>query len=203
MKVPLSLLEEARRNPASARSKLVSGARPPIKYTPNQLLQHVILRFHKQQMTVAEAHKELLQCYHAKFTSKSDLDEVLEDFDEYIADYQRLDNDAAVIRHRLKVRLPDYLAGGIEVTGQIPRLDASSDGGYAARLFAKRPRDWRGELRLPIIQATVATDLGVDIDEVTVGLYCFDDGDHQATSFANEEIAAAYEELGRVLAQLL
>jgi hypothetical protein len=88
------------------------------------------------------------------------------------------------------------------LTGEVGRADLRGGGRYAAWLFADKPFDWRGELRMPLMQHAVAARHGVDSDVVSVGFYFFETAEHQEQAFARTQIEAAREqvtELARAL----
>jgi hypothetical protein len=105
------------------------------------------------------------------------------------------------VRDRLIIPVPEKLAGQMSVTGQIPRLDLAPNG-YNVWLFAKQPLDWRGELRLPLIQAAYSRKLNVDMSEINVGVYDFSTATYTDYSFNEQEIAEANRELSGLLQQL-
>jgi hypothetical protein len=74
--------------------------------------------------------------------------------------------------------------------------------GYAAWIFDAADT-WQEELRFPLLQWYVASELGADLSEVTVGRYSFDTAIYQRTQFDAVHIDAAFEEAQHVLAELI
>jgi hypothetical protein len=107
------------------------------------------------------------------------------------------------IRDRLIVPLPQKLVdAGVRVAGEIPRVDLTSDG-YTAWLFAKKTEQWEDELRLPIIQAAYAREMGAGEDEVKVGVYDFSKGSQKIYSFSPRELRATQNELLKLLKRVV
>ena len=190
MKVTLSNLEEARRNPAAYKHKLLAAEKPFIRTGYNALLQATILQYHRESLTADQARERMTHKYHQRFTTPKGLEEITRCFGEYLDEYAAQNNLATITHQRLRLQLPADIAPSFEVTGKLPRLDTTSDG-YAAWLFSKSHAEWQQELRMPLIQAAVAADLGTDMDEVTVGVYCFEDGRHTAHQFTEADSASA------------
>ena len=201
MKVTLGNLEEARRNPVAYKQKLLAAEKPFIRTGYNALLQATILQYHRENLTPDQARERMTHKYHQRFTTPKGLEEITQSFGAYLDECAAQNNLATITHQRLRLQLPEDIAASFEVTGKLPRLDTTSDG-YAAWLFSKSHAEWQQELRMPLIQAAVAADLGVDVDEVTVGVYCFDDGRHTAYQFNEADIASATAELRGLLLQL-
>lgn len=201
MKVTLSNLEEARRNPAAYKQKLLAAEKPFIRTGYNALLQATILQYHRESLTADQARERMTHKYHQRFTTPKGLGEITRCFGEYLDEYAAQNNLATITHQRLRLQLPADIAPNFEVTGKLPRLDTTSDG-YAVWLFSKGHADWQQELRMPLIQAAIAADLGTDMDEVTVGVYCFEDGRHTAFQFTEADSASATAELRTLLLQL-
>jgi hypothetical protein len=205
IKVPLSALEEARANPAAFRARLDTsgGDKRPFTFGRPQLIECAILRYHKRQMGVAAARQHLIEWYQEKFGDDARLDEAVRAFEDYIADLDRIGHAGrlTITRFKTDVALPPDLSDRFAVTGLVSRVDTTADGGYAAWLFSKRRADWGAELRLPLIQSVVAARLGADLEEVSVGAYCFENGRHYSFSFSQDDCEAAANALHQILRQ--
>ena len=81
------------------------------------------------------------------------------------------------------------------------RVDLTPEG-YGAWVFARRCADWTRDPRLPLMQAAVAAELGVDVEEVTAGVYCFEDGSHHPVPYDFDQVANEIAELCKVLDRL-
>jgi len=198
----LSSLEEARRNPAAYKQKLLSDEKPFFKPGYNALLQTTILQYHREHLAEQQALDRMTNKFHQRFKAQKGLDEIARQFAEYVAEYSAQEYLATITHQRLRLLLPEDISASFEVTGKVPRLDTTSNG-YAAWLFSKTHGDWKQELRMPLIQAAIAADLGTDMEEVTVGVYCFEDGAHTAYCFTETDCAVATAELRSVLLQLV
>jgi len=89
-------------------------------------------------------------------------------------------------------------------TGQIARVDLVREGGYAAWLLRNATSDgWADELRLPLIQNALATAvLNVNISEVSVGVYAFEDRQVHLRCFSSAEIEDAERQFDMLLRAL-
>lgn len=73
MKVTLGSLEEARRNPAAYRQKVLAAERQFFTYGHYGLLQAILLQYHRQNLTEQQARERMALKYHEKFTTPKGL----------------------------------------------------------------------------------------------------------------------------------
>jgi hypothetical protein len=106
------------------------------------------------------------------------------------------------VRDRLILSLPEEFKDKVEVYGQIPRVDLNADG-YSVWLFDKSAKNWRDEIRFPIIQAAYAKKFSADLEEVRVGVYDFASGSYTSYSFTEDEVKEAETLLYGLLRQLI
>jgi hypothetical protein len=106
-------------------------------------------------------------------------------------------------RMNVEVRIP-RMPPDLICTGQIARVDLVPEGGYAAWLLRNATSEgWADELRVPLIQSALATAvLNVDISEVSVGVYGFEDRQVRVRCFTSAEIESAERELDVLLRAL-
>lgn len=201
MRVSLGELEQARGDPrAYVRQRESRGSGFFFK-SGYATLQRAVYRFHQSKGNLDEARQYLQESYERQFKHKQKLQGYVEQLERYAKEFSKQGNSVFKVRDRLIIPVPEKLAGQMSVTGQIPRLDLAPVG-YNVWLFAKQPLDWRGELRLPLIQAAYSKKLNTDIKEIKVGVYDFSTATYTNYSFDNQEIAEANRELSSLLQQL-
>lgn len=202
MRISLSELEQARRDPrAYVREREGRGGRFFFK-SGYATLQRAVFRFHQSKGNLEEARKYLQESYETQFKHKQKLDGYIEQLERYALGFANRGNRVFKVRDRLVIPVPAELANQVSVTGQIPRLDFVSSCGYNVWLFAKRPLDWRAELRLPLIQAAYSKKLTADLNEVKVGVYDFSTATYTDYRFDEQEIAEANREFVDLLKQV-
>lgn len=99
----------------------------------------------------------------------------------------------AVALWKLRILLP--LGSGWAVGGELSRVDIDlATGGYRALLIGTRPDDWRGQLRMPLLQRAVAEKMQRPQEEVSVGFQDLDGGRLEITGYSEADVAAAVNE---------
>jgi hypothetical protein len=100
----------------------------------------------------------------------------------------------------VEVKKPTLLALGPHLLrGRVDRFDMRIPSGYRATTTQLERSNWETELRWPLIQKAIATELGSSASEVEVGVFCYDDGSYGYRIFTDAEIAAAEVEAEKVL----
>jgi hypothetical protein len=205
MRIPLRDLEEVRRDPAQFKVRQEEKAGEERgSYGYYNILLDSITCFHKDKTSVQDAQQDIVRRYDAipRLTSKHRLEQIIEWFNEYAADYAQLRYSTQLTRVLLRIQLPSQFLS-IRLTGQLPRVDRTPEGGFVAWIFSKEPGSWEQELRLPLIQEALALDLNTNIEDISVGIYCFQLAKHSIYQFDAAQIAASKDELYRVLEQLI
>ena len=105
------------------------------------------------------------------------------------------------VRPNVSIPLTTRGNAPLSCSGQLGRLDLVPTGGYVAWLFKEDDLgEWEGELRMPLIQQTVAhTLLSVPPSEVQVGVYAFSVRQVALRIFTDREIQEARRELDRLV----
>jgi hypothetical protein len=104
---------------------------------------------------------------------------------------------------RITINLPEWTPADLVISGEISRMDIEPSGGYAAWLFRNNDvQDWQRELRMPLIQETLAHEMGVPLEGVIVGVYGFRRRVVQHRTYSVGEVRLAYSSLGDLLRQL-
>lgn len=128
----------------------------------------------------------------------------MDQFEWYTEEYANCGWPAFETWLRLVVQLPPWAPQDLLRSGEVSRVDMVAAGGYAAWLIRSRgPQNWSRELRMPLIQATLASRaLGVPGDEVRIGIIGFEDRVIDLRSYSQREIARAYSKLENLLRQM-
>lgn len=192
MKLKLRDLELVRQDP----SILITGGQPAYHYrgqSKRRTLQLATYEFHRQGGDLQWAAEHFRAMYKRNFKREDRLTELERDLARYAAAYQRYQQlGYEQFQSRLHAKIPVDTA--LQLVGEIPRLDIAPTG-YAAWLFCETFWTWKDELRMPLLQAYVAEQMGAPWGEVTIGVYCFDTGAHDRECFSDTEIGDAREEV--------
>gem|GEM_PF-6333576 len=173
-----------------------------IPFAPASALRLSIMYLHSHFDNLAKAHAYLTEkCMGrgARFTP----DKIAEQHDKlnaYYDAYSKCPGRACATAHNLSGDTP---AGHI-VGGQLARVDvrtslSPSKPYYFAWLLTSKPIAWKHQLRMPLIQYFTALDLKCPVQEMAVGMYCHQTGEHQWTQFSMAEIESALEELDHLI----
>lgn len=197
IKLPLSQLEEARRNPAHYRSQ-IGKPKGFIKRGYYGVLRDAVRQFHKNRDSAVAGHA-YLEDNLDQFNNASKSLDTVNQLAWYVDDYLSRGWITTETYRHVVVPIEDP-AVKVICTGEISRFDYVPAGGYAAWLFrSKNPEGWKSELRMPIIQDIAAKRLGVPLAEIRVGVISFQDRFSEHHSFNENQIVAAYEELVNLL----
>jgi hypothetical protein len=204
MRVPLGDLEEVRRDPGAYKRKQEAPKEKGPGYGYYNLLLDSISHFHRHELSVDEGVREVVRRFDAieRLKSKRELEKTVVKFRDYAIQFVNSKLDKPLVRVQVAVRLPETF-DGLQVSGQLPRVDRLLNGDTVAWVFSKAASLWDQELRLPLIQEAVADHLHAELDEVGLAVYCFEDGASKRFQFSDVRIAAARAELQGILTQLL
>ncbi|MBA2272208.1 MAG: hypothetical protein H0W20_16685 [Chthoniobacterales bacterium] len=196
MTLSFSQLESARRNPAKfGASQTGSGF-----YNSNNFRTYLIAsinRFHR-----GDTKEQVLEYFEercrAKLTLLNYFETRLNHYKDVIAGYcDGFGADGSVfVETNKKTAL--VVANHI-LKGRIDRFDLRVPAGYRLTAAQLREGDWQSELRWPLIQRAIATELNCPSDEVEVGTFCFETGRHEHRVFSDSEIDEAQAEAEAVL----
>ena len=78
--------------------------------------------------------------------------------------FEALNAEVVKYKDNLILALPEEFKNKVEVYGQVPRVDLTPEG-YSVWLFDKSAKNWRDEIRFPLIQAAYARKFSPDLEE--------------------------------------
>ena len=201
MRVRLSEIAEARANPGAYKARKDRGEEGGGGWYPHRLLECGIHQMHKRALSPDDARRGLREALDEAFPNNRKVKKVMEDFEVYVDEFASLGHQWVTGWRNVSVPLPSGVAGDFFVGGRVMRIDLAPDG-YAAWLFSLKSADWDSDPRLPLLQAAVAADLGADVEEVTAGVYSFEDGMHHAVPYDHNQIDRALDDLRDLLIRL-
>jgi hypothetical protein len=211
-RIPLGELEEAIQNPAAYKSKL-SKARTAAGFGPTYFsaLRDSVFRYHAYGESLTAAEDYLFRRL-SRFKSEEHQQEIVDQFRWYIIDYLKRDAKAFACRYNISILLPKRLSkvpasqdmASLVLSGEISRLDINNQPkGYGAWLFRSRGfGNWSDELRMPLIQDTLASKMGVNARDVMVGIYSFEEKYCDCKCYSDDDIVLAKSRLDDLLAAL-
>ena len=202
-RLPLRDIEEALRNPAAYRQKLMLS--PGSSYGPTYFgaLRDAIFKFHKTNRNVVEA-RAYLQTRLNRFMDRMRCAEIIDQFEWYIDEHGQRGWLTFETRLRISIPLPRRVRPILFCSGEVPRIDIVPSGGYAAWLMQSRtPKNWDRELRMPLVQGALARGaLRAPSSEISVGVYGFQDQFVDLRSYSQTEIDQAYSDLDSLLKRM-
>lgn len=196
MKIRHRDLESVRSDPT--RFHRLRGGGPP--YGPATVLYQSIMYLHNNRDDIAEARDHFRRvCASNGFPpEKSKLYE--DRLNRYYEAYMATDGRVACVGLNLNYRS----AGGNYLAGQIHRVDLVREPPpcYRALIIASEAFPWANELRWPMIQLAVSVSLRCAVGEVSVGAYFHDTGQHELTTYSQEQIGVAAREFDQLCAHV-
>lgn len=226
IRVRLSDLEIARRDPGAYLRKLKEPKPKFGRKSKHAVMLLAVYRFHKYSGGLFDkfsgdlsgALKYFDALYEKKKFVKNPVSKKFyqKRLTTYAQEFGALDAEVVKYKDNLILALPEEFDGKIEVYGQVPRIDLSLEG-YSVWVFDKgaqlltrktaptpsSPKNWREEIRFPIIQAAYAKKFSADLEEVKVGVYDFSTASYTSYSFTEDEIKEAEILLYGLLRQLI
>jgi len=200
MRVRLADLREIHTDIAAYRARIAQTAGPQyFRLSKFRTLVYAVARYHSSGGDLAAATRYFEDLYRAHFKRQDSLDILRLELAEYARSFTGTGN--TVIRSRFRVSIG--IAEEIELTGEVGRLDMTTSGGYAAWLLVQQAGDWRADPRMPLLQGHFADIWDVSPARVTIGVYDFSLGQHQAVSISRTQIESARSETLALLRQLL
>jgi hypothetical protein len=95
----------------------------------------------------------------------------LESEEEKLTGYLSWAQSAFPIVVKTKINVRVALVGELFLAGEVSRLDIDlASGGYRAVLLTDKADEWKNELRMPMLQAAVASSFKREVAEVAVGI---------------------------------
>ena len=205
MRLAIGAIEEALANPAAFRARADAGDEAGFGYTYASALRNAIYRYHSTRNRVDAARylEESIQ-NSKKLRSAQRRAETLDQLDWYIEHHAALGWPTFDTRVRIAIPIPARAADSLKCSGEVGRIDMIPNGGYAAWLFASSVSpDWRDELRMPLLQGTLASiTLAVPVSEIRVGIYDFATRNVLSAIYSDSAIRAAKRRFGRLVSDL-
>ena len=202
LKISLTKLEDARKNPVAFRQKYEDKKSEGGQSSIYSTLRNAIFEYHKHNsftkgMNYLEDHLE-------KFPQKGLCQKAVEKFQWYLAEYQKMNWPLIQTRLNIVVPLSTQYADSLKLSGQISRLDLNLDSGYVAWLFRKEgSKSWINELQMPIIQNAVGVHLGkTEKPRVLVGIISFEEQFIGLHEYTESEISQAHTDLETMFKQM-
>jgi hypothetical protein len=195
-RVPLSDLRTALSNPQKYAKSFTgkSGGGGPTKYG---MFLHAIGEFHRKG-DCQSAQDYLREKIENNFRNIADLGDYSTKLQVYAGEFRRIGHTFVRFRDNVTVPIPTEFSDFI-VSGQAARVDLVPTGGYAIWIFVRAEPHWREDPRMPLLQLSYAQKLGVQIDEVLVGVYDFEAGQHSSDHFTSAQINKARADLKALL----
>jgi hypothetical protein len=197
VRLSLSDLEEAIKNPIAYREKLTQGGTsrffPPKSYFT--VLRNALFKFHSSDNNLAEGQDYLIAKL-AGFKDDSRKQDTIDQFNWYIQDYSGSNLLTFSCRQNVVIRPGTSAISSLEWSGQVSRLDIRPVGGYAAWLFRnKSPEGWFNELRMPLIQNELSNCLNMPLTEISIGIYSFQERFIDFRCYSAQNVADAQKRL--------
>ncbi len=200
MKIPHLKLEEIRRNPKNhneiLNKKLSFGKS---KYN---CWKNAINFFHKPENDINKSEAYLTSMFNKQFVNNRrnqlDLEKFIKELHKYAYDFQELGNDV----YRTKTRINFDLNYNNILSGEISRIDSTSQGKKEIYLVIKQDYEWESELRFPLFQYFFAHKYNWDYTNVSVGVYCYETSQHTIRKFSDKEIQKALKEIDSISKKL-
>ena len=197
MILPFSQLEEARKNPARFGKGYSSGRGGFNSRNFRTFLSTAVGQFHRGSSKQAVVDAFTKKC-EDKLKLQAHFAARLKHYRNILEAY--CDSYASQGCQFIEVKKPTRLAIGPHLLrGRVDRFDMRIPTGYRATTTQLERSQWQSELRWPLIQKAIATELGAPTSEVEVGVFCYDDASYGYRIFNDAEIAAAEAEAGTIL----
>ncbi|WP_047449912.1 hypothetical protein [Alistipes sp. ZOR0009] len=201
-KISITNLEKARSNPSQYGKALLNGSLASNSFggRPKSMKWHdAVMEYHNTGY-ISKAISKLEHSFSSrKDTQKNrrELEDLIIALDNYVDEY----NKKGYIHFDKTINIDKQLTPQIKISGWIWLLNIKPVGGYSGYIISKDVDEinWMLELRFPIIQDYIASTLyGCKINEVDVGVIDYTTGIHYTTSYSQEDIEDALEELNEI-----
>jgi len=195
MRISHTQLETCLANPRTWYRASLAGESHPFNMGYDKILRLSIFHFHKSSGSFARAYMSGKVREH-NLRNASRVSEIEISLDRYIrwATRERL----RVADTKVNIAYP---IGFLELRGEISRVDVTSTG-YRAVLLGNVPVDWEQQLRLPLIQAAVASMYSRPQDQTEVGFQELNATNLATKIYSEREIQMAQRKfmaLGRIV----
>ena len=200
MILPFSQLELARKNPAKFGKSYAPGSGGFNSRNFRTFLSTAVKDFHHGATKDAVVKAFTKKC-EDKLKLQAHFNARLKHYVKILSDYCDLyaTQGCEFVEAKKATKL---VIGTHLLRGKIDRFDIRIAGGYRATMTQMEQSAWEGEVRWPLIQKGIATELGAPTDEVEVGVFSYADGTYAYRTFTDQEIASAESEALTVLNQV-
>lgn len=197
MKIPHKELERVRRNPTIYRGVNFGLGHAFSRYPTASMFRLALMEYHKSNLIAAAiSYFETSFDAHRKETKANE--ETRDEFINYLTRYDESYNDLGVSTFKAFARIAIPLNRQVLLSGEVLRIDIIPQGGYSTYILEKESREWRNELRMPLIQGFLSNELNCRPGEMRVGMYFYQSGIHLSTTYASKEIRRAVEEASEI-----
>jgi hypothetical protein len=195
MRISHTDLEVCVRNPRQWYASTIAAPTHGYKMGYERVLRLSVFHFHK---TTAEAARDyltdMIKKHQLKNTTRvSEIENGLEAYIKWTIS-ERLKVAGTHVRISLAL-------GFLELRGEIGRVDVT-DSGYRGVLLSEAVPNWQAQLRMPLIQAAIASLYGRPTERTEVGFQELDGSNLQTVIYASRQITTAQEKfraLGRLM----
>jgi hypothetical protein len=123
---------------------------------------------------------------------------LLNKFNRYVDAYEKLNFQNLGVNNRLKMNVHHSNF----ITGEIFRVDKSPDDEYFVTLQNRKDEIWAHELRFRLLQIHYSNLYKCSHELVKVGVYNFEQEEHEYVSFDESELNNAWDEIIKVSASI-
>jgi len=182
-------LEVCRANPKQWAASRLQAGKSVFSYGYNQALKSAIYTFHDSN-DPREGTKYLFEklIRFRNSTRKAECESALKS-------YLKWAQSSGIIVAHWRVRLNLLLEWDVVLGGEISRVDVVPESDtYQAIILGDRPRDWKDELRFPLIQHEMAAQYHRPVNQMRVGYQNVDGSELLTVQYRKKEIEDALEE---------
>ena len=164
--------------------------------------QYAVYRLHRTG-SIDEAIRHLESLCHRSFIPGLAQQRRIAQYSASLREYHR---SFASLHHRFirsSLRVSATLAQNVVSSAEVGRIDMTGPG-YAFCLLLKAiGSNWRDDIRMPLIQHLVATELRVPVEMVQAGVYTIEDERHQWHTYSASEVRSARARASQLGAQIV
>lgn len=191
MRIRHRVLEQVRKSPESVSQ--ITGQKPGGGSTMIRAWDNAIGNYHHSKD--AKAAQTYLLNRLSNFNSNKRNNEwrevLINKFNRYVASYEKLkvENIEVNTRLLLDIRHNNF------ITGEILRVDKTLENEYLITIQNRKDEIWGHELRFRLLQIHFSDKYKCPYDSIKVGVYNFQEEEHEYVSFDDRELKQAWEEV--------
>jgi|GEM_PF-2058595 len=202
IKIPLSLLEEARTNTKEIVDRLSNQNRSfRGRYSKFQAWKNAAISYHKSKShnlnhIIASMENSLKKNFKTLKNNPKALQEYTDKLELYVEDHHRNNFHFIESINRFEIRIGK---SNVIISGQIPIINMIDNNNYGVIFFTKKETIWEQELKFPLLQYHFAkSQYKCDLSQVFVGVYCFETDRHYIQSFNRNTIIHTLTEVADI-----